>query len=190
MLQSALLVPLNHLLTGAAWARQRLQPFAGQVVALRYGELGWRLRVTEEGSFAAESADSATVRIDLPNNTPLLLLTDRSAIFAQAQLQGPAEFCEALALVFRNLRWDAEADLARIVGDIPARRLHQLAASGLRWQAEAGRRLAANSREYLAEEQTTLLSRPRLDRHRTSLADLQKALDTLENRIDRIRPGV
>lgn len=188
MASSALLRLLNHLLAGERWARERLQPFSGQTLAVHCGALLWHFEVALDGSFlAAEVIGEPTVRIELPANAPVLLLTDRAAIFAQAQLRGPAEFCETLAFVFRHLRWDIEADMAARIGDIPARRLHQFLGGTLRWQADAVQRLAANAVEYFTEEQPALLSRQQLAPHRAAIAGLFAQLDRLEERLRSLR---
>jgi ubiquinone biosynthesis protein UbiJ len=57
---------------------------------------------------------------------------------AKAHISGSADLADALAFVFRHLRWDIEEDLSGFVGDIAA---HRLAAVGKRL-AEAPRRLA------------------------------------------------
>jgi ubiquinone biosynthesis protein UbiJ len=130
---TAALVPiLNHLLADAAWARKRLLPFAGQSVGIALGEIPFALTVAADGTFLAAAAETeAAVRIDFPAGTPRRLLEEWIAgeaprLWREATVSGKVEFAEALNFVFRNLDWDAEADLARLVGDVAAHRLAQL----------------------------------------------------------------
>jgi len=179
---------INHLLGDAGWARDRLRPFAGQAMALRGPGLAALWQVTVEGMLAPTEAE-ASVTIVLPDNALALLLTDRAALFAGARLNGPADFCEALAFVFRNLRWDAEADLARVFGDILARRLHAGLLSGLRRQADVARRAGANLAEFVRDEQSLLLTRSRFTDHVAANRDLAQRLQALAQRLDkRISP--
>ena len=57
----------------------------------------------------------------------------------------------------RNLRWDSEADLARVLGDIPARRLDQLARRSLAQTRDVAGRSISNLSEYLTDESGLVL---------------------------------
>lgn len=187
MLQSALLRLLNYLLGGESWARQRLLPFSGQSLSIVCSPWRFNLSITSEGYFAVDDgAAAAAVSITLPADTPFLLVRDRQRIISQAQLSGPANFCETLAFVFRHLRWDSEADLAGVLGDIPGRRLHRFLAATIGWQREAASRVGANLGEYLSEETPILVSRPLLDRHHIRLEQLQNDLQDLEARMSKL----
>ena len=79
----------------------------------------------------------------------------------------------------KQLRWDPEDALARVVGDIAALRLvggARAAAGGAR---TAGLRLAENVSEYLSEESGMLASRPALEQWRLDLAELNARADAL-----------
>lgn len=160
MLTRAALNCANHLLTGAAWARTRLQPFAGQNIRLALGPLTIPLGISDAGLFvAAPSGASATVSISLPADAPLRLLSDRSALLASAQIVGSADLAETLGFVLRNLRWDAEDDLSRLVGDIAARRMLQTGRQLAQWQLRSAKKWARNVSEYLTEESPAVVRR-------------------------------
>jgi len=116
---------VNHLLAGEEWARERLKPFAGQTARLELGALSLPLAITSSGYLVAGDRNAtASVTLTLPADAPLLALTDdRPSLRAATQISGAAELAECLGFVFRNLRWDAESDLALLTGDIAARRL-------------------------------------------------------------------
>ncbi|MDR3323968.1 MAG: hypothetical protein LBS89_07185, partial [Zoogloeaceae bacterium] len=122
-----LVLAINHLLAAAEWARLRLLPFAGQRLRLEIGPVRLGFVLMETGLFATDAAgeavDAAAVHITLPPDTPLLLLRDASLVMQQTQISGNVDFAETLNFVFRHLEWDAEADLAGLIGDMPARRL-------------------------------------------------------------------
>jgi len=102
------------------------------------------------------------------------------------RIDGNAEFADALGFVFRNLRWDVEEDLSRLVGDILARRT-VLGAQSLRvgasrtWQA-----LGGNLAEYLTDERPLLVARDALDAHGDELSRLRDDLARLEKRAERL----
>lgn len=188
-LPERLLLPLlNHLLDDAPWATERLRPHAGAHLALFAGAFRVHLGIAGDGRFSvAETSATPDVTIVLPDDFAARAMVDRDSLLGEARLSGSADLTEVLAFVFRNLRWDAEADLARLVGDMAARRLHQgalVAGAALR---EAGHRLGANLGEYLSEENNGVTANRHavqafvidVDRLRDDLARLEKRIDRL-----------
>lgn len=188
MFAPLLLTPLNHLLQQSGWATRQLAVFAGRVAVLQLGRnMALNIAVAANGLFEQASGDVATdVLIALPDDTLARLLTDRQSIFANAKISGSADFAETLGIVFRNLRWDAEADLARVFGDVLG---HRLAASGTRllaWQGEALKRLLGNGVEFVVEEQRLLVTASEAAVSGTLVGELDGRLDSLEQRLRRL----
>ncbi len=184
---------VNHVLAGESWACARLQPFAGQTARLEFGPLSVPIGITPAGLFAmemqnsqsAESAIDATVTIRLPDDAPLRLLTDRPSLFANAHITGSAELAETLGFVFRHLRWHAEDDLARFVGDIAA---HRLVLGGKRlaqWHVQTAKNFTANITEYLSEETSSLVHRSDVAGFYDALAQLSDDCTLLEKRLQK-----
>ena len=184
MLTSAALGFVNHLLDGEDWARARLCPFAGQTAKLLCGPLEIWLTITDQGLFVSSTRDSeAAVTLTLPPDTPWRALSDRSAVLAAAQVSGSAELAQCLAFVLRNLRWDIEDDLARVVGDIPARRIVQTGQTLIDWQLKAARNLAHNLAEYFSRETPVLTADSDFNTFRTDVDAVTQATERLEERI-------
>src|SRR5690606_14219789 len=149
----------------AGWARQRLMAHAGRTARLELPPVGSiDFCVSADGYLAAWTGeDPPEVVLRLPLATlPKGLSEGLEAVMREVRIEGNAEFADALGFVFRNLRWDLEEDLSRLVGDIAA---HRLVDGGRRLGA-AGRetleRFGGNLAEYLTEEQPVLLPRPLL----------------------------
>ena len=160
MLLGTALAAINHLLAGEDWARERLSPFAGQTARLEFGALALPLAISADGLFVAAGRDApADVTITLPADAPLRALTDRESLFTAARLVGSAQLAENLGFVFRNLRWDVEADLAQLVGDIAAHRLVAVGSRVASWQRQQALNLAANFAEYFTEENPSIARR-------------------------------
>lgn len=178
---------LNHLLGQASWARQRLAVFSGAQARIEAGNIGLLLQITDAGYFAAgDAALGATVTITLPEDTPRRFLIDRASIFQSAKLAGSADFAECLGFVFRHLEWDSEADLARLLGDIPAHRIDRMAKAGLRQAGEGLERLGRNVVEYLTEESGALLGPGDIDDFNRSVSILRDDVERLEKRLQRL----
>ena len=100
-----------------------------------------------------------------------------------------AEVAEALGFVFRHLRWDAEEDLSRVLGDIAA---HRLVDGGRRFAAEGRRsleRAGGGVAEYLTEEAPLLVPRSALPAFAQEVVALRDAVARLDKRIARIEKG-
>lgn len=179
------LAGLNHLLGQAAWGRDRLKPHAGRRLRLELGPVRLALAVDEEGLFRAEEGEGeADVAIVLPADAPLRLLRGGVAeVMKGAQVTGNADLAETVGFVLRNLRWDAEEDLSRVVGDIAAHRIAEGGARLAAWQKDAAGRIAENIGEYLRHESPQLVRRDELSRFGGEVEELGKRLEALERRL-------
>ena len=181
--------PLNHLLARNGWALARLKPFAGKCARFECAPFLLTLSVRSDGQVepAAQGAPDATFRFS-PGIAMRLAARDEAA-WQEVAVSGDTEFAEALAYVCRNLRWDAEEDLARVFGDIVAHRAVQTAQTLGQWSAQAADNLARSISEYWTEEQP-LIARAgdvakfnlEVDRLRDDLARLEQRIEILLDR--------
>lgn len=188
MLLPITLKAINHLLSGEDWALHRLQAFAGQTLRIELGRFALPLAIGADGLFVEQKPAEApaVVTITLPPDTPARLILDRSSVLGSARISGSAELAECLSFVFKNLRWDAEHDLARIVGDIAARRVVDGGRRFASWQATQMTNLAGNVLEFLTTEQPTLVQRADVTGFATSVAKAKDAVEDLEARIAKL----
>lgn len=184
MLDAALIAGLNHLLGGAAWARERLAPFTGRQAAFEMPPFRFSLVIGADGRFEpAPDPVPPDVTIRLPADTPLLLPQGLERVMAAARVEGNAEFATELSFVFRHLRWDVEEDLSRLFGDITAHRMVQGAGRLAAWQKQAAAHLGENVAEYLVLENPTLVGTREFSAFREDVVRLNAALAALEKRV-------
>lgn len=182
-IEPAFLAGLNHVLRGADWARLRLLPYAGRHVIFHLPPMQFAFSVTHDGYFEAMNADArADVILHLPAATPFLLLQGIDKVMSDVRVEGNAEFATELSFVFRNLRWDLEEDLARVVGDITAHRMVQGAGRIFEWQKQMASHVGANLSEYLIYESNQLVSKQEFAAFRDEFALFQDMLTRLEAR--------
>lgn len=186
-LPAPLLAAVNHLLGQAAWARQKLAPFAGHAARIKMPPFEAAFLIGADGCISAPAEEAELeVSISLPAATPLLALQGKDVVMRAARIEGSAEFAEALGFVIRNLRWDAEEDVSRLVGDIAAHRIVKGGKEFAAWQQQAARNFAANLAEYFTEEQPLIARQAdisafagEVDRLRDDVARLEKRLQRL-----------
>jgi len=180
---------INHVLSNESWARSRLLPFAGQAALIEAPPLQLAINITPEGLFKAIDIEQAEVSVSimLPGDSALKIISgDQSVIFAAARISGSADFAEALAFVFRNLHWDAEADLAALVGDIPASRSMRTMESIAAWHKSAALNLAQNLKEFVVEESQQVVAKNHIADFSSAVDVLRDDLARLEKRISRL----
>jgi ubiquinone biosynthesis protein UbiJ len=175
---------LNALLRREDWARARLVRHAGKTVRFALGGFSLGLTIDSEG--LAAQADAAVVPdVTLtvaPEKLPLPRLgADRERPdFAEAtHISGDAALAQVVSDLSKQLRWDPEDALARVVGDIAALRLVGGARAAAAGAPTASLRLAENVSEYLSEESGMLASRPALEQWRLDLAELNARAEAL-----------
>jgi ubiquinone biosynthesis protein UbiJ len=178
---------LNHLLAQEEWARALLKPHAGKVAVFDAGVAAVRLKVAADGLLmlpAAEDQASVTIRVrlsDLP-----LILQNRERAFSYVKIEGDADFANTISQVSQSLRWEAEEDLSKFVGDIAATRIVGGAQAAVASAKSLHRSITENLAEYFLEE-NPMLMRPQavaaftdeVTRLRDDVARLAKRIEKL-----------
>lgn len=187
-----LLQGFNALLRREPWASERLTAHVGKSVRLSAG--AWSLQASITSGGMLQRCESAIVP-DVTLSVPADRLRDLPAAWRQqglagvtalAQIQGDAGLAHLVSDLARELRWDVEDDLARVVGDSLAVRLTQGArqlAAGLRQSAG---RAQANVAEYLTDESGIGLRGADFRQWQADVQALGQRLDQLDRRLQRL----
>lgn len=170
---------LNHLLRQSPGAAEALLRHAGASVRFDLTLAQVDLRIADDGYFseAAIDAPDAIIR-------PTAALLTRLPFFGRdalrfAEYSGDPALLATLDRVFKQLSWDAEADLAPLVGDIAAHRLNQFGRDAIAQATQAFSALGLNAGEYVVEE-AELMARG------VDVARFTHAVDTLADDVARL----
>ena len=140
----------NHVLAAEPAAVQRLQAHVGKRLCVELADWPALLpalpaalfQVTPAGllEWCADSAGEAPAELQLSiaaANPAWLMARLAAGERPEVKVQGEAQFAADMHWLAENLRWDIEADLARVLGTLPARQLASvgaaLAAALRRW---------------------------------------------------------
>ena len=178
---------LNHVLRSAPLALERLRRHAGRTVAFHVGPatMAFTIQTTGEVTSAlAGAARDLDVRIS-PFLLPRLAANEEAA-FREIEMKGDMELAQEVSFLARNLTWDAEEDLSRVVGDIAAHRLAETARGMRRWGSEATLRLAQGAAEYWTEESPLIASRVKVESFVREVGELRDAVERLEKRVEKL----
>lgn len=170
---------INHLLRQTPGATEALGRHAGASVRfdLTFAQLDFL--IAADGCFSEAVVDipDAVVR-PTPTLVARLPFFGREAL-RHADYSGDSALLATLDRVFGQLDWDAEADLAPIVGDITAHRLHALGRGALASLGQMFSAFGRNASEYAVEE-AELMARG------VDVARFNHGVDTLTDDVARL----
>jgi len=149
--QHRVILLLNHVLMQESEATTRLARQKGQVMLVQWRSFSFRLEATAAGllDLAAPQAKPDLV-LTVTDESPLALAQaalrgDKPAV----RIEGDVQLAAEVNWLAEHVRWDLEEDLARVIGDVPAHTLAQLAqglVGGLRqFVAKAAALIPGNS---------------------------------------------
>jgi len=175
---------LNHLLHQQPWARDQLCRFSGKTFRLAVPPITLDLSIDSNGEFIPREENSALeAMLTLPAAAALQFALSGKLDASQIEISGDTELAQGVGQILRNLSWDVEEDLSRVMGDIPANTLvnfgKKIFAEGQR-QAES---IAGMMAEFWQEEDPLIVKRRHLE---TFTADVDKLRDDTERLAKRI----
>lgn len=195
-LQSLVLPALNHLLATDPQAQGKLRPHAGK--SLVFSALGVDLPwdIAPEGllrtpEHTPPSADDADLHITLDLDAVRDAVAKRAPLsLSGARVRGDAELAQTLSWLMAHVRWDAEDDLAQLVGDIPAHRLVHTGQAAVAQGRQAWERSQDRARDWFAASARGLVSRGELTQQQDAVRELRDRAARLEKRIALLRTHI
>lgn len=185
---SLLPAAINHVLAQEPWACEKLRTHAGKVARIDAGVLNFRWKVASDGMLQAAADDeqeNVVIRVR-PADIPLILQNRERAV-SYVQVEGDADFANTMSQLSQSVKWEAEEDLSKLVGDIAAHRIVGTAKSIAETVKSTGRATAENIAEYFLEENPMLMRAQPLSDFAREVASLRDDIERLEKRIQRIK---
>ncbi len=126
--QHRLVLFLNHVLMQEPEAQARLMRQKGSRVRLQWRQFRLQLAATPAGLLEQVPDGEPELRLTLTDSSPLALAQavlsgERPAV----RIEGDVQLAAEVNWLVDHVRWDAEEDLARLIGDAPAHQLAQAA---------------------------------------------------------------
>ena len=181
-----LVVPvINRLLRANSWTVEKLLPHAGKTALLISAPFELRLAVLETGEVATAPREAQPdVTVTVSPAAVLRATADPESAWRDAQISGDTEFAAAIDYIRRNVRWDFEEDLSRVVGDIAA----HLIVKGARELDRRGRDAVVNLgrafAEYATYERPLVASARAIEEFNRDVDEMRDAVERLEKRLE------
>jgi len=174
---------LNHLLQQTPGASEALLRHVGRSVRFDLSLAQFDFRIADDGCFSEAVVDAPDAVI---RPTPALMARlpffGRDAL-RSAEYSGDPALLATLDRVFRQLNWDVETDLAPVIGDIAAHRLHAFGRDALAGIAHAVSALGHTASEYVVEEAEVMARRVDVARFNHEVDTLADDAARLEARL-------
>ncbi|WP_448253669.1 hypothetical protein [Ottowia oryzae] len=128
--QHRLVLFFNHVLMQEPEAQARLVKQKGRVVRAQWRDFALQLRATPAGLWELAPAATPDLLLTVTDTSPLDLA--RSAMRGErpgVRIEGDVQFAAEVNWLVDHVRWDAEEDLSRVIGDAPAHTLGNIGRS-------------------------------------------------------------
>lgn len=177
---------INHLLMHSPKALTKLMGHRGKVASVEAGA-HLRLRVDDAGYvMMVDDTVPADVTIKIrPADLPLVL-SNLSQATSYVKIEGDADFANTIAQLSQTVRWDAEEDLSKVVGDIAAVKIVSGANKVAKTVKSTAQKLAENTAEYLLEENPVLVRPLAVSEFSKEIIRLRDDIERLTKRIERL----
>lgn len=182
---------VNRWLRSDEAASARLVELAGRSVELRLSRLNLKLVLAVEADgvlLATQSAGAADVVLEGTLSDLLAMArAQRSGDTVPAgkvRIQGDVATVRQFETAFAELAFDWEGELARIVGDIPARQISRALNGAFGFMRQAHRSLERDMGAYLLEETRTLAAPEEIAQLGADALRLDMALDRAAARLE------
>jgi ubiquinone biosynthesis protein UbiJ len=156
---------LNQLLARESWARERLARFAGQAVEFRPPLLPPLRLAIADGGLIEEGGPEPVAVVTLQG------------------VSGSGALADELRYLATHLRWEAEEELSKLVGDVAAGRIAGALRAFGRWQLDAAQRVSEALADYATAESGALVRRSELRDFAAEVERLRAAIARLEQRL-------
>lgn len=187
MISSTISAAINHLLAQESWARDKLVKHAGKVACLDAGVAGVKLKVAADGMVQAATDEPANVTVRVKLSDLPLIVQHREHAFSYVQIEGDADFANTISQLSESLRWEAEEDLSKLIGDVAAVRVVGGIRAVLDTAKTTQRKLAENVAEYFLDENPLLVRQQAVADFSNDVSKLRDDVERLSKRIEKLK---
>ncbi len=139
--QHRLVLFFNHVLMQEPEAQARLAQQQGRVVRLQWRDFHLQLAATPAGLWELSPEATPDLLLTVTDTSPLDLA--KNALKGEkpgVRIEGDVQFAAEVNWLIEHVRWDAEEDLSRFIGDAPAHTI-----------ANIGRSMAQGLRSFIGK---------------------------------------
>lgn len=178
---------LQHLTRQNNWSRKYLVEFTGKVVQFNIAFTKINLLILEDGSLGvATDYAEADATIHIPPSLALRLIAKDEAAKMLIKIEGDSHLATELGKVLQLMRWDAEEDLSKVIGDTPANKAASSSKKALLSAREQSINIVGMLSEYWQEEKPILAKKWRVEQLITEIDTLNSDTARFEKKLEKL----
>ena len=192
MLLERLAAVLNRNVAASRRAQSLARQLDGRVVSLTVEGTPVALYVSADGGRLAVSSRHDGAADASLSGTPIALLAlagpqaEGALRKGGVRIEGDAEVAQKFRDLLTEAQPDFEEELARVIGDVGARRIANVARDVFGWSRKAAGSFAGSVAEYLQEEGRDVPARVEVDEFLEGVDKLRDGTERLEARLARL----
>jgi ubiquinone biosynthesis protein UbiJ len=186
---TVVLAAIKHLIAGESWAQKIIEKHVGKVISLQLPIGEFALLIVTDGFSNASLEEPVTpnVSLNVASQAVMEFISGgKSAAAKHVRIAGDVDLAHDLSTLASNLRWEAEEDLAKWIGDAPAHRVGIEAKKAFEAGKRASKDLRGGIRDYFVHEKKAVVDINEFEVFKNEVRQLRDALDRSEKRIERI----
>ena len=179
---------LNRNIAASSAARKLCRQLEGKTLAMHLTGVPLHIQFRSDGERMSLDTAQGEANATL-SGSPLSFMrlagpSPESALRSGAvHIEGDAEVAQAFSELLKHARPDLEEELSRVVGDVAAHQIGNIARSALAFGRRASDTFARNVAEYLQEEGRDLPTRIEADEFIAGVDAIRDDVDRLEARL-------
>ena len=179
---------LNHVIGQEKWASDLLQRHEHKLVRVSLPVADFQI-VIQDGLLinANDPLVEPSVSLEISQEAIWSFLKDgKSGAMKYVRISGDVDLAADLNRLVADLQWEAEEDLAKIIGDAPSRRIFTESNKVIQQASKAVDDLKVGVRDYLVYEKNVLLGTDQFNAFKAELRLLRDHLERTEKKVEQI----
>ena len=183
---------INHLIEQEKWARDLLLRHDHKIVAVELPFGSFRLLIQDGLLQDAKQEDiESSVSLEISQEAFWAFVKDgKGAAMKFVRISGDVYLAADLNRLFAELRWEAEEDLSKLIGDAPSRRIIVESKKVFTQANNAVEDLKSGVRDFFVNERNILLGANQFNDFKSEIRLLRDQLDRAEKKLNHIEQRI
>ena len=183
---------INHLIEQEKWARDLLIRHDHKIVAVELPFGSFRLLIQDGLLKDAKQEDiESSVSLEISQEAFWAFVKDgKGAAMKFVRISGDVDLAADLNRLFAELRWEAEEDLSKLIGDAPSRRIIVESKKVFTQSNNAVEDLKIGVRDFFVNERNILLGANQFNDFKSEIRLLRDQLDRAEKKLNHIEQRI
>lgn len=175
----------DHLFKQNEWSKEELAKHKSKSILFNIGSMQYALTINDNGvAEYREYMSTYDAEVTLSFASAIELMQGNKK--AKIEIKGDIDFATVISNALRDLDWDYEDDISKIIGDIPAYHLVKIAKKLVSTAKDTSFNIAETFAEYWLEEKPMIAKKRLIEQFNQEVDILRFDVDRLEAKIKKL----